>query len=113
MSVASPAGLATDEAALDRGHHGMNGTVHIVPRPLRAPAEGSSVITSVPLGSIPRPKAKAKLVGTGAPFAMPVVGWLPWSHGRWQVRAQVTIPPPAPLGAPDAVSGFGSSPPVR
>src|SRR4051812_25245133 len=52
----------------------MNGTAQIVPRALRAPADGSSVMRSSPLGPTARPKAKENFSA--------VVGWLMVSHGR-------------------------------
>ena len=52
----------------------------------------------LPLGSVARPKAKEKPAGIPCPAAIPAVGWLPWSHGRWQVSAQVTVA----LGVPIA-----------
>src|SRR5690348_15614019 len=68
-------------SANDRcGVYGCQDTSHIVPRPLRLPAVGSSVMARVPSGLMPMPNTKAKPVGTGAD--MLVMGWFVLSHGR-------------------------------
>src|SRR5919202_3048873 len=82
----------------------MNGTTHAEPRPLRAPAVGSSVMIRSPLGLTARPKANEKPAAEPGPPA-----WLPRSNGRVQVSAQSMTPAGFAAVAPTAA---GNVPPV-